>query len=370
MDGLTEQQLQFLHQYGFDAALQRRWQGDLATGRLSQAHNVVTSPLQAPPADALANLPAEGSAAAKELERLGNDAIARGELGLLVLNGGMATRFGGVVKGVVPVLGDARSFLGLVVEDVLRWQNATGGRVPVHLMNSFATGEATAAHFAAHRHFGLDPDLLRPFPQFVALRMTQNGELFRLADGGISPYGPGHGDLTPAFRRAGLLQRFRSEGGRHLLVRNVDNLGARIDPRILGHHIASRRPVTVELAPKHKGDVGGAPYLHQGRTQLIEGLRFPKGFDPDIVPVFNTNTLWLDAAAIDRDFELGWYHVEKSVEGRKAVQVEHLVGELTAHLDTNFLCVGRSGPSTRFLPVKTPEDLVTIRGEIEAIYGR
>ena len=48
----------------------------------------------------------------------------------------------------------ARSFLGLVVEDVQHWQDRTGGRVPIHLMNSFATGEATAAHFAAHGHFG------------------------------------------------------------------------------------------------------------------------------------------------------------------------------------------------------------------------
>ena len=34
----------------------------------------------------------------------------------------------------------------------------------------------------------------------------------RLANGDVSPYGPGHGDLTPAFRRSGLLQRFRQAG--------------------------------------------------------------------------------------------------------------------------------------------------------------
>ena len=85
--------------------------------------------------------------------------------------------------------------------------------------------------------------------------------------------------------------------------------------------------------------------------------------------MFNTNTLWFDAAAIDRDFELGRYYVEKTVEGRTAVQVEHLIGELTAHLPTSFLRVGRTGPSTRFLPVKTPEDLAAIRSEIVALYG-
>jgi hypothetical protein len=46
-----------------------------------------------------------------------------------------------------------------------------------------------------------------------------------------------------------------------------------------------------------------------------------------------------------------------------------LVGELTAHVRTSFLRVGRTGPNTRFLPVKTPEDLTAIHGEIVALYG-
>ena len=370
MKGLTEQQLAFLNQYGFDAELQQRWLQDVAAGRLSKASNAVTGELLAPPANTLVKLPGKGTKTARELERLGREALARGELGVVVLNGGMATRFGGVVKGIVPVLGRDRSFLALAVEDCRRHASSAGLSVPLFLMNSFATDAATKVHFDEHGQFGADPTRIHHFTQFVALRMTQRGDLFRLDSGDVSPYGPGHGDFLAAFRRAGLLRRFLDGGGRWLLVRNVDNLGARIDATILGHHIQSRRPITVELAPKHAGDVGGAPYLYQGRTQLIEGLRFPPGFDPDVVDVFNTNTFWLDAEAIDRDFDLGWYYVEKSVEGRKAVQVEHLVGELTAHLATNFLRVGRTGPTTRFLPVKTPEDLSTVRAEIERLYSR
>lgn len=366
---LPPQQLAFLQQFGFDAALQRRWQEDVAAGRLAKAKNVVTGPLLAPPAADLSALPDEGSAAWRELDRLGREAIQKGQLGVVVLNGGMATRFGGVVKGVVPVLGETRSFLGLVVEDVRGMEKATGGRVPLFLMNSFATDASTKQHFAAHRDFGADPARITHFTQFVQLRMEKDGALFLHSNGEASPYGPGHGDFPGAFRHAGLMKRFLQQGGRYLLVRNVDNLGARLDPVILGHHIRSGRDATVELAPKWKGDAGGAPYHHQGRTQLIEGLRFPAGFDADIVDVFNTNTLWFTAPAIDRDFGLGWYYVEKSVDGRSAVQIEHLVGELTAHLPTNFLRVPRTGLRTRFLPVKTPEDLTAIRGEIVGIYG-
>lgn len=114
-------------------------------------------------------------------------------------------------------------------------------------------------------------------------------------------------------------------------------------------------------------DVGGSPFAYLGRTQLIEQVRYRKGFDPNIVDVFNTNTFWFTAAALDRDFDLGWYCVEKTVD-RKAVQVEHLIGELTAFLSTNFLQVRRSGSRTRFLPVKTPEDLHAAREEIADMY--
>jgi len=369
VNGLSPEQLSFLATYGFDAALQQRWQAGLAEGSLNKAANCVRAPLQAPPAGALAAVPARGTAEWQECDRVGRETIAAGQLGVVVLNGGMATRFGGVVKGVVPVLGPRRSFLGLVVEDAQAQERATNGRIPLYFMNSFATDAATKEHFEQHAQFGALADRIHHFTQFVALRMERDGRLFRLANGEVSPYGPGHGDFPGAFQHAGLLQRFVAGGGRYLLVRNVDNLGARIDPVILGHHLRSGAKATVELAPKWSGDAGGAPYFLEGRTQLIEGLRFPPGFDPDIVSVFNTNTLWFDAAALARPFELGRYYVEKNVEGRTAVQIEHLIGELTAHLPTNFLQVPREGLGTRFLPVKTPEDLVAIRSTIEGIYG-
>jgi UTP--glucose-1-phosphate uridylyltransferase len=365
---LTETQLAFLQQYGYDAELQRRWQKDVASGNLSKETNAVTGDLLAPPPGTLQKLPGATTKAARELEKLGREAIAQGQLGVVVLNGGMATRFGGVVKGVVPVLGKERSFLGLAVEDARRAEQLTGGRVPMFLMNSFATDTATKAHFAEHRHFGWSPDRVEHFTQFVALRMTKRGELFRTADGDVSPYGPGHGDFPAAFRRSGQLQRFLDGGGRYLLVKNVDNLGARVDPVILGHHVKSKCDATVELAPKWPEDVGGSPFSYLGRTQLIEQLRYPEGFDPSIVDVFNTNTFTFSAQALDRDFDLGWYYVEKTVEDKKAVQVEHLVGELTAHLPTNFLQVRRSGRATRFLPIKAPDDLNAARDEIAEMY--
>ncbi len=368
MNELTDQQNEFLARYGFDEELFRSWQSAVGEGRMSKANNAVTGELLTPPPGTISNLPAGSSKANKELFELGRAAIARGELGVVILNGGMATRFGGVVKGVVPVLGDDRSFLGLGIEDVLGQQKECGGRIPVFLMNSFATDEKTKEHFAAHDNFQADPEQITHFTQFVSLRLDQKGEIFRLDNGDVSPYGPGHGDFAQALRDSGALRKFLAGGGKYLLARNVDNLGARVDPVILGHHIQAGVDATFEVAPKWPGDVGGSPFLYDGRTQLVEQVRYPEGFDPNIVDVFNTNTATFTASALDREFELGRYFVEKKVEDRPAVQIEHLIGELTAHLSTSFLQVRRNGRETRFLPIKAPDDLDAARDEIREMF--
>ncbi|MEO0480395.1 MAG: UTP--glucose-1-phosphate uridylyltransferase [Planctomycetota bacterium] len=368
MTQLTDEDLQFLTRFGFDTELFESWQRGVADGSMSTAHNVIQGKLCAPAEDQVHDLPSSSSEERQRLHEIGAEAIRNGELAVVVLNGGMATRFGGVVKGVVPVVGN-RSFLELKIKDCAQTAKQCGGRVPIFLMNSFATDEATREHLQQNDYYGLGRDAIQCFTQFISVRMTTTGEVFRTEDGKISPHGPGHGDFAPALRTSGFLQKFLEQGGKYVFLANVDNVGARIDPAILGHHIESRCETTCEVAPKWPGDVGGSPYLYEGKLQLVEQIRYPDDFDADIVDVFNTNTFTFDAAALDRDFDLGWYFVEKKVEGEKAIQIERLVGEMTRFLKSNFLRVKRTGKDSRFYPVKTPDDLEAGREEISAMYS-
>jgi UTP--glucose-1-phosphate uridylyltransferase len=288
-----------------------------------------------------------------DLREAGLELIRQGKVGAVILAGGMATRFGGVVKAVVPVLGD-RSFLELKHEDLRAVGARAGGQVHTYVMSSFATHERILAHLP-ERH--LESPSVEVFPQFVSLRLTPEGALFREEDGTLSPYATGHGDFTFALRRSGVLKRFREAGGQVLVMSNVDNLGATLDPALVALHVELKGAITAEVVRKEAGDKGGAPARLNGVPQIIEGFRFPKGFDQDSIPVFNTNTFLLDAAAIDRDFELPYYRVEKKVEGRTAVQFERLVGELTAFVPTRFVEVPREGADGRFLPAKDPDEL-------------
>ena len=98
--------------------------------------------------------------------------------------------------------------------------------------------------------------------------------------------------------------------------------------------------------------------------EIVEAFRFPEAFDQDSIPVFNTNTLVFDAAALKRDFPLDFFAVSKTVDGKPAIQFERLVGQLSAFLPCTFLQVAREGEDARFQPVKDPDELARRTPEI------
>jgi UTP--glucose-1-phosphate uridylyltransferase len=345
-----------LERYGFDPGLFDRLRARVASGELAPAANVVRGRVEPPRDGDVVPLAAPASAEAAEAREAGVEAIRSGRVAQVVLAGGMATRFGGVVKGAVEAL-DGRSFLSWKLGETVRLADALGARVPVALMTSFQTDEETRAHVSG---LGVPEPLW--FSQFVSLRLTERGELFR-EDGRASLYAPGHGDLLDALRGSGVLDALRARGVEHVAVSNVDNLGARLDPAVVGAHLRSGRPMTLEVAAKD-GDLGGAPARVDGRLGLLEAPQFPPGFDQERIPVFNTNTATFVLDAIDREFPLRWLYVTKSVGDATAVQLERLYHQVAWELDTTYLEVPRDGPRGRFFPIKEPVDLERSRSAL------
>jgi UTP--glucose-1-phosphate uridylyltransferase len=349
-----------LERFGFDPALFEDLRARVAAGELSPESNVVRDEIEPPREDELTRLPEAGGEGYDRAHAAGLEALTEGAVGQIVLAGGMATRFGGVVKAVVEAV-DGRSFLEIKLEETRELEEAVGAEIPVALMTSFATDDVIR-RYVGERGLG-DPIV---FNQYVSLRLEPDGDLFRDADGGPSLYAPGHGDLLPAIRESGALAELRGRGVRIVTVSNVDNLGARVDASVVGAHLLGGRPYTAEVARK-LGDLGGAPVRVGGKLQLLEGPRFPSSFDQELVPVFNTNTAVFDLDALDRDFDLTWLYVEKRAEGRTAVQLERVYHEASAFLETTYLEVPRRGPRGRFFPIKTPEDLAEAQDDLREL---
>jgi UTP--glucose-1-phosphate uridylyltransferase len=127
----------------------------------------------------------------------------------------------------------------------------------------------------------------------------------------------------------------------------------------------------VEVTGK-ANDKGGIPVHSNGKLQVLEEFRLPKGFDASTVDVFNTNTFLVCAKSL-RHARVEWsfFEVQKKVDGKPAVQFERLLQELTAVLDTFYVRVPRvetgGGAEARFLPVKDPEELERRREQVRAV---
>jgi len=273
----------------------------------------------------------------------------------VVLAGGMATRFGSQVKALAPVLdGRKLTFLDLKLADLTRFG------VEITLMTSFATHDALAE--------AVEGSGVQLAPQLVSLRLGADGSLFIGNDGAPSPHAPGHGDLADALELSGALERYRRNGVRSLFVCNVDNVGATLDPALVGLHRSLGGSVTAELVSKRPGDAGGLPVRRaDGSLAIAEAFRVPEGFPHEQFPLFNTNTLWMDVAALEAPGSYTWSVARKSVDEREAIQLERLIGELTWWQASRYVHVPRDGAASRFVPVKDTDDLEAAQEQIAAI---
>ena len=356
-DQIDPETADLLARFGFDEARFEALSARVATRDLSPETTVLAGTIEPPLPGDLTVLPAPGAEAYDAARETGLEALRAGKVAQVVLCGGMATRFGGVVKGVVEVF-EGRSFLDVKLGETARLGRAANADVPVALMTSFATDATVRGHVAA-----LDVPSPEIFSQFISLRLEPDGTLFHGEDGLASPYSPGHGDLFEALERSGALERFRELGVEQLAVSNVDNLGARLDPVVIGAHLIAGKPLTVEVTTKD-GDAGGAPARVDGRLRLVEGVCFPPDFDQDSIPVFNTNTSVFSVEAAPHGRDLTWLYVEKLVDGRLAVQLERLYHELSDKVATTYLVVPRRGTSGRFMPVKVPADVERVEPDL------
>ncbi len=373
----TEEVSALLHAYGFDHAEFERLRAEVSAGTLSKSATVLREPIEpAQPRD-IDVLPDIANDQGRQLATMGREALRLGKVGVVVVAGGMATRFGGGAKAVVDVV-EKLSFIGLTLRDLELAGKKYGHPVPLGIMTSFATHDAIEKHLAERK-------LSRPgvelFRQGISQRLTPKGELFRGADGLPSLYAPGHGDFFRAIKKRPspgsdsmtLLERWRKLDT--IFFHNVDNQGAMVSTDefsvILGLHLMSGHDMTIEVVPKREGDAGGVVARVNGRLRGVEGFRLTG--DQSVFTDFSPNNILFKREALLRDIQLEHHFVEKKVEGQTVVQLEQVTLEASGAMrDGNpVLSFGAIRvPGSRFLPVKEPADLEKLREALKGPLGR
>lgn len=366
--GIDLVEAETLAAYGFDAEqfdqLRGRLTGSQHSGSDGRDANWVLGSIEPPAADDLIRLAPSGTAERDRLAEAGREAVAGGQVGVLLLAGGMATRFGGGVKALAEAL-PGLTFAAAKLADLRCLAGELDCVIPLWLMTSFQS-DGVLRDWAVASASAEVP--IRIAAQGVSIRLTPRGDLFRDSGGAVSLYAPGHGDAPWAMQQCGLLGEFARRGGRHLFVTNADNAAATLDPAVIGAHLAGSRPLTCEVTEGHAA--GGSPWRVDGHLQIVETFRLPPGVDPLATGAANTNSLVADVEVFEASWPLTWFEVHKRVDGAEVVQFERLLGELSAFADTSMLLVPADGPDGRFQPVKDPAELEARRPEIARILSR
>ncbi|MFA5995651.1 MAG: UTP--glucose-1-phosphate uridylyltransferase [Patescibacteria group bacterium] len=258
-------------------------------------------------------------------------------------------------KGITPVVAKL-SYLELNIRNLLHITKQY--QLPVHpqvvLMNSFITDQPTRNHLQSlfKKYPNLQPNRFHylvqqpTIPRFQAATELKNIDLFVDTHGELSWAPCGHGDFVY------LLQDYLKQNllapAKYLFFSNIDNLGATIDPVLLGQHATAQLGRTVELARKEIGDTGGVPCFVNNQLMIVEQMKFPKTFNWSAIPWFNTNTFWFtlkDLLAFKEDLPL--VLAEKTISTGTVLQLERFACDVT--LPSEYIEVPRT---QRFWPIK------------------
>jgi UTP--glucose-1-phosphate uridylyltransferase len=307
----------------------------------------------------------------------GADALDRAVV--LKLNGGLGTSMGMTRAKSLLEVKDGMSFLDVIVRQILRMRERTGARLPLVLMNSFATREDSLAALEAHEGVAADvpPDFVQN--KVPKLRADDLMPVQWPANPDQEWAPPGHGDLYPALVTSGMLDALLDRGYRYAFVSNSDNLGAVLEPRILAWFAREGIPFLMEVADRTEADRKGGHVARRrgGGLLLREVAQTPEADlhafqDVSRHRFFNTNTIWLNLPALREVLDrqggvLGLPMIvnRKTVDpgDKSSPEVIQLESAMGAAIDVFEGARALRVPRGRLVPVKTTDDLLVVRSD-------
>ncbi len=338
---------------GFDPLQHAQLRDDLQRGRIGLARNRL--PINTEIRDVLDSdliLADDPRSISRDTIARGEDAIKRGEVGVVSLAAGVGSRWttgAGVVKAVnpfVPLAGKHRAFLEIHLAKTRRAQRLLNAKIPHVVTTSYLTHPAIDRHLKATQHYGhkgavyLSPgqsigqrlipmtrDLTFLWEEGAHETLDENKQKVREASrratldwarerGEGTDYTdnvpiqrfnpPGHFYEVPNLLRNGVLARLLEEQPslRWLMVHNIDTLGADVDPGVFGLAIGAGSTLSFEVIPRRIDDRGGGLARVGGRLRLLEGLASPREETEFGLRYYNSLTTWVNIDGLLDAFQL------------------------------------------------------------------
>jgi UDP-N-acetylglucosamine/UDP-N-acetylgalactosamine diphosphorylase len=269
--------------------LQAEFRGHEAAGRDEKSKWAdLAARAESPPA-----LRLDGSGAsfsAGEARDRGAAALAAGEVGMILVAGGLGTRLGfDQPKGLFE-LGPLsnRTLFQILFESLQAVGRRYGKSVPLYIMTSPATDEVTRRFLAEHDWFGLPQKDRHIFCQATMWAVDPRFERILLESPSSLFLGPdGHGGMLAALARTGCLADAQQRGLTQFFYGQIDNPLLQVcDELLLGSHILAGSEMTTQVVQKRDPleRVGNVVSV-DGKVQVIEYSDLPdelaRGTNPD-----------------------------------------------------------------------------------------
>ena len=215
-----------------------------------------------------------GSPEDERAREAGDDLLKAGRVGLVLVAGGQGTRlkFDGP-KGcfpITPVRG--KTLFELHAEKIAGLKQRYGEQLPLYVMTSDATDEATRDFFARGDNLGLGDDGVRFFKQANMPAVDEDWRMLMSTKGSIAMSPNGHGGCIDALRDSGMLADMRDRGITDVFYFQVDNVLVQIaDPLFMGYHRTTGAEMSLKVLEKRDPLEGlGAVGRCDDRLHIIE----------------------------------------------------------------------------------------------------
>lgn len=312
----------------------------------------------------------------------GAEALAAGQVGMILVAGGLGTRLGfDRPKGMFPIGPlSGRTLFQVLLEQLLAVSRRYGRPIPLYVMTSPATDAATREYLAEHSYFGLPASDVHVFCQATMWAVDEQFDRILLESPASLFLGPdGHGGMLSALEKSGGLADCRNRGLKHLFYGQIDNpLTEVCDELLLGSHILAGSQMTTQVVKKREPrDRMGNVISIDGRVQVIEYSDLPDEVaaqtNPDgslklwagnlAVHVFDLEFLSRSAAQADA---LPYHSANKKVrcldergqpidpEQPNAIRFERFIFDLLPLAERAL--VVEADPFYAFAPVKNSDD--------------
>jgi UTP--glucose-1-phosphate uridylyltransferase len=300
---------------------------------------------------------------------------------VLKLNGGLGTSMGMTNAKSLLEVKDGHTFLDVIARQILQLRERHGARIPLLLMNSFATRDDTLAALERYPELQVD-DLPLDFLQGRVPKLLTDGDepVEWPADPSLEWAPPGHGDVFASLAATGLLSDLLEHGYEYLFLSNSDNLGATLEPRVLGWLAREGLPFVSEVVDRTESDRKGghlARRREDGGMLLREVAQVPDDDqaafeDIEVHRYFNANNIWVSLRAVDEALRTGGGVLElPMIVNRKTVDPKDSSSPEVVQLETAMgAAIGAfegAGavhvPRERFVPVKKTSDLLVVRSD-------